>query len=441
MDARLQAVRLVPVAFLAVIVVGALLLMLPASRADDGDPFVGTAIFTAVASVCVTGMTVVDTAEFWTPFGHGVILGLVQVGGFGIMTLATLLGVLVSGKLGLRSMVVTQTESHTVHLGDVRGLLRRIAVTVLVFETVISAILTVRFRIAYDDDLGTALWHGVFHGVGSFNNSGYTLYSDNLVSFVGDAWICLTISVAVIAGGIGFPVLAELIRRTHPDRWTIHTRITVYGTLTLLLVGIVGVAAFEWTNPGTLGPLSWGDKLTAATTTGVMPRTGGYNSIDYSQVRPETLATTIVLMFIGGGSGGTAGGIKVTTFFLLAYVIWAEIRGNDEVTVGPREVPRNAQRQALTIALLGVGVIAAGNLALLVLTDLPLEVALFEATAAFTTAGISSGVTAELPGTAQAVLLVLMFVGRVGTITVASALALRGRQRLYRLPEERPIIG
>lgn len=441
MDARLRAVRLVPVAFLAVIVVGALLLMLPASRADDGDPFVGTAIFTAVASVCVTGMTVVDTAEFWTPFGHGVILGLVQVGGFGIMTLATLLGVLVSGKLGLRSMVVTQTESHTVHLGDVRGLLRRIAVTVLVFETVISAILTVRFRIAYDDDLGTALWHGVFHGVGSFNNSGYTLYSDNLVSFVGDAWICLTISVAVIAGGIGFPVLAELMRRTHPDRWTIHTRITVYGTLTLLLVGIVGVAAFEWTNPGTLGPLSWGDKLTAATTTGVMPRTGGYNSIDYSQVRPETLATTIVLMFIGGGSGGTAGGIKVTTFFLLAYVIWAEIRGNDEVTVGPREVPRNAQRQALTIALLGVGVIAAGNLALLVLTDLPLEVALFEATAAFTTAGISSGVTAELPGTAQAVLLVLMFVGRVGTITVASALALRGRQRLYRLPEERPIIG
>ncbi|MDQ4085618.1 MAG: TrkH family potassium uptake protein [Actinomycetota bacterium] len=441
MDARLRAVRLVPVAFLVVIAVGTLLLMLPASRADDGDPFVGTAIFTAVASVCVTGMTVVDTAQFWTPFGHGVILGLVQVGGFGIMTLATLLGVLVSGKLGLRSMVVTQTESHTVHLGDVRGLLRRIAVTVLVFETVISAILTVRFRIAYDDDLGTALWHGVFHGVGSFNNSGYTLYSDNLVSFVGDAWICLTISVAVIAGGIGFPVLAELMRRTHPDRWTIHTRITVYGTLILLLVGIGGVAVFEWTNPGTLGPLSWGDKLTAATTTGVMPRTGGYNSIDYSQVRPETLATTIVLMFIGGGSGGTAGGIKVTTFFLLAYVIWAEIRGNDEVTVGPREVPRNAQRQALTIALLGVGVIAAGNLALLVLTDLPLEVALFEATAAFTTAGISSGVTAELPGTAQAVLLVLMFVGRVGTITVASALALRGRQRLYRLPEERPIIG
>ena len=441
MDARLRAVRLIPLAFLAVIVVGAVLLMLPASRADDGEPFVGTAIFTAVASVCVTGMTVVDVAEFWSPFGHAVILGLVQVGGFGIMTLATLLAVLVSGKLGLRSMMVTQTESHTVHLGDVRGLLGRIALTVLAFEVALSAILTVRFRVAYHEDMGTALWHGVFHGVGSFNNSGYTLYSDNLVGFVGDAWICLTISVAVIAGGIGFPVLAELMRRTRPRGWTIHTRITVYGSLVLLLVGIVGVAVFEWTNPGTLGPLSLGEKLTASTTTGVMPRTGGYNSIDYSQVRPETLAMTIVLMFIGGGSGGTAGGIKVTTFFLLAYVIWAEVRGDEEVTVGPREVPRHAQRQALTIALLGVAVIAAGNIALLILTDLPFEITLFEATAAFTTAGISSGVTADLPGTGQAVLLVLMFVGRVGTITVASALALRSRQRLYRLPEERPIIG
>lgn len=251
----------------------------------------------------------------------------------------------------------------------------------------------------------------------------------------------MPISVAVIAGGIGFPVLAELMRRTKPDGWTIHTRITVYGSLILLVVGVVGAAVFEWTNPATLGALSLPDKLTAATTAGVMPRTGGFNSIDYGEVRPETLAMTIVLMFIGGGSGGTAGGIKVTTFFLLAYVIWAEVRGDDEVTVGPREVPRHAQRQALSIALLGVAVVAAGNIALLMLTDLPLEVTLFEAAAAFSTAGLSTGVTAELPGTAQAVLLVLMFVGRVGTITVASALALRSRQRLYRLPEERPIIG
>jgi trk system potassium uptake protein TrkH len=440
-DARLRAVRLVPLAFLAVIVVGAVLLMLPASRASDDAPFFGAAIFTAVASVCVTGLTVVDTSQFWSPFGQAVILALVQVGGFGIMTLATMLAVLVSGKLGLRSMIVTQTESHTVHLGEVRGLLRRIAVTMLLFESAASAVLTVRFRIAYHEDWGTALWHGVFHGVGAFNNSGYALYSDNLVRFVGDAWICMPISVAVIAGGIGFPVLAELMRRTKPDEWTIHTRITVYGSLVLLVVGIVGAAVFEWTNPATLGALSLPDKLTAATTAGVMPRTGGFNSIDYGEVRPETLAMTIVLMFIGGGSGGTAGGIKVTTFFLLAYVIWAEVRGDDEVTVGPREVPRHAQRQALSIALLGVAVVAAGNIALLMLTDLPLEVTLFEAAAAFSTAGLSTGVTAELPGTAQAVLLVLMFVGRVGTITVASALALRSRQRLYRLPEERPIIG
>jgi trk system potassium uptake protein len=440
-DARLRAVRLVPLAFLAVIVIGALLLMLPAARADGGADAVGPAIFTAVASVCVTGLTVVDTGQFWTPFGQAVILGLVQVGGFGIMTLATMLAVLVSGKLGLRSMMVTQTESHTVHLGDIRVLLGRVALTMLAFEAVISAVLTARFRAAYYEDFGTALWHGVFHGVGSFNNSGYALYGDNLIGFVGDAWICLPISVAVIAGGIGFPVLSELMRRKRPAAWTIHTRITVYGTVVLLATGVVAAALFEWTNPGTMGPLSVADKVTASITTGVMPRTGGFNSIDYGAARPETLAFTIVLMFIGGGSGGTAGGIKVTTFFLLAYVIWAEVRGDDEVTVGPREVPGHAQRQALTIALLGVAVVAAGNFALLVLTDLPFAVTLFESTAAFSTAGISTGVTAELPGSAQGVLLALMFVGRVGTITVASALALRSRLRLYGLPEERPIIG
>ncbi|HEX2176169.1 MAG TPA: potassium transporter TrkG [Nocardioidaceae bacterium] len=441
MNDLLRPVRLVPLAFLGVMTVGALLLMLPATRAGDGGALVWPAVFTAVASVCITGMTIVDFPSFWTPLGQVVVLLLVQAGGFGIMTLATLLGTLVSGKLGLRSMLTTQAESHTAHPGDVRGLLRRVALTMLAFELVLSAVLTVRFRVAYEEDLGTALWYGVFHGVSSFNSSGYTLFDDNLVRFVGDAWMCLTISVAVVAGGIGFPVLSELARRTRPSRWTIHTRITVYGTLILLSLGIGGVLALEWSNPGTLGELSVADKLTAATTAGVMPRTGGFNSISYGQVEQETLGLTMLLMFIGGGSGGTAGGIKVTTFFLLAFVIWSEIRGDDEVVVGQREVPRSTQREALSIALLGVGVVAVGGLAVMLLTDRPFEVILFETVAAFSTAGLSTGITADLPRAAQAVLLVLMFVGRVGPITVASALALRTRQRLYRRPEERPIIG
>ena len=173
----------------------------------------------------------------------------------------------------------------------------------------------------------------------------------------------------------------------------------------------------------------------------VMPRSGGFNAIDYAAARSETLAVTDMLMFIGGGSAGTAGGIKVTTFFLLGFVIWAEIRGEPDVTVSHRRVGNPAQRQALTVALLGVAAVAGGTLALLTLTAHSLDVVVFEAVSAFGTVGLSTGITAGLPPAAKLVLVILMFVGRVGTITVATALALRTRPRQFRLPEERPIVG
>ncbi|MDP9444276.1 MAG: TrkH family potassium uptake protein [Actinomycetota bacterium] len=434
-------VRLVPLAFLVAIAVGAVLLMLPVAHRDDGAVLL-PALFTSVSSVCVTGLTTVDTAEHWTPFGQAVILGLVQVGGFGIMTLATLLGLLMTGRLGLRGTLTAQVETHAVNLGDVRSVLRRVAVTMASFEAVVAVVLTARFRAAYDDGLATAAWHGLFHAVSAFNNAGFALYSDNLIGFVGDPWVMLPISAAVVAGGIGFPVLAELFRHLgRPTRWSVHTRITVWGTALLLVVGIGSFLLFEWGNAGTIGGLGAGEKVVAGVTGGVMPRTAGFNSVDYAQITPETMSIQYVLMFIGGGSAGTAGGIKVTTFFLLAYVIWAEVQAERDVVVGHRRVGSAATRQALSVALLGVAVVAAGTLAILVVTDLALDVVLFEAISAFATVGLSVGITPSLPWSAQVVLMLLMFVGRVGTITVASAFAMRSRHRLYHLPEERPIVG
>ena len=194
-------------------------------------------------------------------------------------------------------------------------------------------------------------------------------------------------------------------------------------------------------NPDTLGPLSEPAKALAVVTGAVMPRTAGFNTIDYGMATPETLVTTDALMFIGGGSAGTSGGIKVATFFLLGYVILAEIRGERDVTVAHRRIPAGAQRQALAVALLGIAVVGAGTIALLLLSDYPLDASLFESVSAFATVGLSTGITGALSYPAQTVLMVLMFVGRVGSVTVASALALRSRHRLYALPEERPIIG
>lgn len=435
-------VRLVPVAFLLTIGVGAALLMLPISRSVDDSDVVMPALFTAVSAVSVTGLITVDTASFWTPFGQIVILGLIQVGGFGIMTLGTLLALVVRKRLGLWTQLVAQSETHTLNLGEVRRVLLRVAQIMVAFEVVTAVILSARFWIAYDDDLTTAMWRGIFHSVSAFNNAGFSLFSDSLVGFVDDPWIIVPISVAVIAGGLGFPVLIELLRGSGArGAWTIHIRLTVYGTLVLLALGFGVFVVFEWDRPGTLGELSVAGKMLGSLAGTVFPRTAGFNSIDYGTVSSETLLITNVLMFIGGGSAGTAGGIKVTTFLVLAFAIWSEARGRDQVSIGPRSISSSVQRQALSVALLGIAAVMIGTVMMLVLTDHGFEPVLFESVSAFATVGLSTGITGDLPTSAQLVLMALMFIGRIGTITIASALALTPRQHLYRFPQERPIIG
>jgi len=434
--------QVVVVAFAAGVGVGAVLLALPLSRAGSGNASILEALFTATSAVCVTGLTVVDTPTYWSGFGQAVILVLIQIGGFGIMTLASLLGLLVAHRLGLRTRLTAGAETKTLGLGDVRRVLIGVAAFSLAFETIAAVILTSRLATRYDEPLGEAVYHGIFHAISAFNNAGFSLYSDNLVRFATDPVISITIAVAVIAGGLGFPVLFELRRELlTPKRWTLHTRIVIWMTLILLIGGTIAVTAFEWGNPKTLGPLSVPSKLLAGFFQAVQPRTAGFNSLDYAEMNETTWLVTDVLMFIGGGPAGTAGGIKVTTFAVLAFMIFAEVRGDPTVHVHNRRIPGVAQRQALTIALLGMFVVVAGTLALLAISDQDLDRVLFEAVSAFGTVGLTTGITAELPAGGQSVLIVLMFLGRVGTITLASALALRSRPILYRLPEERPIIG
>ncbi|MEA3550318.1 TrkH family potassium uptake protein [Pseudarthrobacter sp. C1] len=435
-------VRAVPVAFLLVIITGGALLMIPAARQDGGSAEFIDALFTSVSAVCVTGLITVDTATYWTPFGQGIILGLIQVGGFGIMTLATLLALLVRKSIGLRGQLVAQSETHTLNLGDVRAVLLRVAKIMLGFEAATALILTARFWIAYDQNPATALWHGLFHAISAFNNAGFSLFSDNLIGFAEDPWIIVPICLAVIAGGLGFPVLIQLTRAEVAQKnWTVHLRLTVYGTLLLLVAGFALFAAFEWNRHQTLGPLSLTGKILGSFAGSVFPRTAGFNSIDYGAAAPETLMVTNILMFIGGGSAGTAGGIKITTFLVLGFAIWNEVRGRDQVTIAHRSISSSSQRQALSVALLGIAAVVIGTMLLLMFTDYSLEKVLFESISAFATVGMSTGITYDLPPAAKWVLMALMFTGRIGTVAVASALALAARPRLFRLPEERPIIG
>ncbi len=452
-----------PLSYLAVITLGTVLLMLPMATTAPGSADPLTAMFTAVSAACITGMTIVDTATYWTPFGQGVIMFLVQIGGLGIMSLATLLALIVFGKMGLRTSMLAQNEAHGLARGEIRGVLFMIVSSALVLESFIAIVLTGHFMITYDHSFWRALWHGCFHGVSAFNNSGFTLFSDNLVPFVGDAWMIVPICIGIVAGGIGFPVYYELLRRARakrsrmvsrgllgfqvrtdherPPPLSVHAKVTLLGYFGLTVISTAWFGFGEWNNPGTLGPLDTSSKVLGVLLGGISPRTAGFNSVDYSQATQETLFLDGIMMFIGGGSAGTAGGIKVGTFVLLAFVIWAELRGNVQVTIGSRGISNDAIRQALSVALLGVAAVVGGTLALLAVSDFELGPVLFEATSAFGTAGLSTGITGEFSTAGKLIVMFLMLLGRLGPIAIATALALNTRKRAYTLPEQRPIIG
>lgn len=434
--------RLVPIAFLAAILVGTGLLSLPTSKAGEGGaPFL-TALFTATSAVCVTGLIVEDTPTYWSGFGQGVILALFQVGGFGIMSGATLLGFLVTRKLRLSARLVAQAETRSLALGDVTAVLRLILLVTVGLELTIATILSVRLHYTYQEPWETAVWNGIFQAVSAFNNAGFSTYSDSLVGFASDPLILGPIMVAVILGGIGFPIFSDIRQNpTNANRWSVHTKVTLVGTGMLLFSGLLAVLIYEWNNPATLGNLGPGAKLLGAAFHSVMTRTAGFNTLDIGRLRPETLSVSYGLMLIGGGSAGTAGGIKVTTFLVLGLVVWAEVRGDPDVTAFRRRISRDVQRQALSVVLLAVGLVGTATLLLLSVSDFGLQDVLFETISAFATVGLSTGITADLPPAGKVIIMFLMFVGRVGTITVATGLALRSKQRPYRYPEERPIVG
>jgi len=263
-----------------------------------------------------------------------------------------------------------------------------------------------------------------------------------MIQFVTDPIVSVTISVAVILGGIGLPVLRGFGQhRLHVERWSLHMKLTVVATGVLLVIGFFGFLIFEWTNTKTFGSLSVVDKTNAAFFQSVQPRSGGFSSIGTQALSDESLLVSLALMFIGGGSASTAGGVKVATFALLAYVMWAEIRGDSDVTVFKRRVPSTVVRQAVTVALAGVGVVAVSTLALSITGDYGLVNSAFEAISALSTVGLSVGVSSSDNTLSELILVALMYIGRLGPITLAAALALRTQPNLFRYPEDRPLIG
>ncbi|WP_411731569.1 TrkH family potassium uptake protein [Paeniglutamicibacter sp.] len=436
--------RLALLTFTLVISLFTSVLALPVSSATgEPTPFYD-ALFTAVSAVCVTGLTVVSTATHWSFFGQLVMIIAVFVGGLGILTLASLLSLAVSKRLGVRGKLLAQSSMNTSAastLGEVGSLLRIVITTSVAIEVALALMLVPRFLIL-GEPVNEAIWHGIFYAISSFNNAGFTPHSDGLVPYETDLWILVPLMLGVFLGSLGFPVLMVLLaHRFNTRKWTLHAKLTLMVTAILLLAGALLWAVSEWSNPDTIGYMSNGDKVIHSVFASVMTRSGGFNLVDQGEMGQVTMLLTNALMFAGGGSASTAGGIKVTTIAVMFLAIFAEARGDTDVRAFGRRIPEGTMRVAISVIVLGATLVMLATASLLAISGTSLSRALFESISAFATVGLSTNLSAELPPAGKYVLSALMFAGRIGTITLAAALTLRQRNQLYHFPEERPIIG
>ena len=429
----LSPAQTIIIGFAAMILAGGVLLSLPvASESGRPTPFL-TALFTATSATCVTGLVVVDTADHYSAFGEAVILALIQLGGFGYMTSWALFALILGWRIGLRQRIIL-SETHSLYdVGGVVRFTRRIVLLALGIEAIGAAVLTLRWL--REVPVGRALYLGVFHSISAFNNAGFDLMGgfQSLRAFAGDPVITLTLAALIIIGGLGFSVLFNLGAR----HLTLHSRTVLLTTGVLIAFGAALIALLEFGNPKTLGGLTAPARALAAFFQAVTPRTGGFSTVDIGALTQPTLVLIVALMFIGASPGGTGGGIKTTTFITPLVVILSTIRGAGEPTLFRRRLPVFVVYKAVTIALISVAFVLTMAVLLTLVERVDFLPALFEITSGFGTVGLSTGLTPRLSPLGQIIVMVTIFSGRIGLLTIAFGLTRRDRPPRIRYPEER----
>jgi trk system potassium uptake protein len=439
--------RVLALSIVALILGGGLLLALPISAAAGRSTSFLDALFTATSAVCVTGLIVHDTPNHFSPFGQVVIMLLIQFGGLGYMTISTVLAAALGRSVSLQERLTLQ---EGLNVQGLDGLLR-FALTVLkltlFFELGGALILAVRW--AGEMGVAKAAWFGLFHSVSAFNNAGFALWSDNLTRWRGDVTVNLVITLLIIAGGLGFFVMAEIFQRNRKARLSVHTRLVLVATAVLLLVGTIGIYALEVGNPRTLAGLGWQEQWLAAWFQSVTPRTAGFNTIDYGQMTPPALFLTMALMFIGASPGSTGGGVKTTTFSITVAALWATVRGDSEPHIFGRRLTAELVSRAFFVSLIAFLALNAVAGIVLLTEQRDLMRTLFETTSAFGTVGLSMGengapvaLSAFFSPIGKIMMMAMMYVGRLGPLTLAFALARRASiQPKLRYPEGKVLIG
>lgn len=440
--------------FAALVLVFTALFSLPiATTSGERAPLVD-AVFTAVSVICVTGLSTVDMATYWSPFGHVLVFIGVEIGGIGVLTLASILGLVISRKLGLRQRLLAAgdanplrlrkgiSEGQAVRLGETGALLLTVAVSALVIELAIAALLFPRMLLQGLDPLSAA-WQSIYYSAMAFTNTGFLPTTEGLTPYANDPWFLIVLMIGVFLGAIGFPVIYVLSRNlTRPHHWSLHVKLTIVTSLLLLVLGALAYLVLEFNNPATMAGMDGGQRVLQSFFISTMARSGGFATFDMSHLDGSSLMITDMLMFVGGGSASTAGGIKVTTIAILFLAAFAEARGNDEMEAYERRIPADVLRLGVSVVLWGSTTVAAASVLLLFITpDERLDFILFDVISAFATCGLTTGFTQNSSDLAQYILAATMFFGRIGTVTLAAALAAANRRQLFRRPEERPIVG
>lgn len=427
--------------FATIILLGTLLLTLPISNTTGKPLAFIDALFTATSATCVTGLVVQDTGTFFSTFGQVVIIMLIQVGGLGFMTMATLFAFVLKRKISLRDRLLLQEAMNQGSMEGIVRLIRKVLLFSLMIEGSAAILLTVRW--AVDMPFGKALYFGIFHAISMFNNAGFDLFGDfrSLTGYVYDPIVNFVVMFLIVSGGIGFIVLSDMVDFRKTRRISLHSKVVLSMTAFLIVFGAIVIFVFEYSNPRTLGSLNWGGKILGSLFQSVTPRTAGANTLDLGNMRQASQFFMIILMFIGASPGSTGGGIKTTTFTLIIGAVISMLRGRDDIVLFRYRFAQERIFKALTITLVALLLVMSVAMILSTTEDSSFLMILYETTSAFGTVGLSMGLTTHLTLAGKILISLTMFAGRLGPLTLAYALGPKKGKELYRHPEGKIIIG
>lgn len=438
---ELNPPRVLALGFAGLILLGAILLNLPiATNTGESIGFLD-ALFTSASSVCVTGLVVVNTGEYWSLFGQIVIICLIQMGGLGFMTMATLVALILGKKITLKERLIIKEQLNQETMSGLVKLTKYIIISTFAIEGIGAIFLSTRFIPRYG--LVKGIWFSIFHAISAFCNAGFDITGNSIVPFVGDIVVNLTICFLIIFGGLGFSVYIDVSKNRRFNRFSLHTKLVLVITLILIVVSTILIYLIEWDNPGTLNSLSLKDRALASFFQAVVPRTAGFNSVNMSKLEDTTVFIMIILMFIGGSPISTAGGIKTTTFGAIFLTTISVIKGDRDVVVFNKRISQEIINRSLAILSVGIILVVVVSMVLTISEDAVFLDLLFETTSAFGTVGLSRGITPNLTIFGKILIILTMYLGRVGPLTMAFAFAKKQKTKSnnYRYSEGNLFVG